>query len=119
MGRCAGSKPDGQRCRGIAGAGNDWCPAHDPGRQEARRRAASRAGRSRPNNELRAVKDRLLGLADDVLAGEVDRADGSSAAQILNTYLRALEIERRTHDMTDLLTRLEAVENRADRLRGA
>ncbi len=119
MGQCAETKANGEPCRGIAGGVGDRCPAHDPARRDARRRASSKAGRTRPNNELRAVKDKLLGLADDVLAGEVDRADGSSAAQILNTYLRALEIERRTTDMTELLTRLEAVEDAADRIRGA
>jgi hypothetical protein len=63
------------------------------------------------------VKDRLLGLADDVLAGSVGRPEAAVAAQIFNAYLRALEIERRTLDMGDLLERLAALEERAETLR--
>ncbi|MDP9477496.1 MAG: hypothetical protein M3R38_17730 [Actinomycetota bacterium] len=118
MGQCSGIKGDGTRCRGIAGAASGLCAAHDPARRDARRRAASRAGRSRPNGELRRVKDRLLGLADDVLAGEVNRADAAVVAQLLNVLLRATEVERRTADLADLTERLGELEERAERLRG-
>ncbi len=116
---CAGITRTGVRCTQSVKPGETFCWNHAPDRAEARRRAASRAGSSKPNREIRVVKDRLLNLADDVLAGEVDRADGSSAAQILNTYLRAVEVERRTSDLSALMERLEALETTADRIRGA
>ncbi len=94
------------------------CAAHDPARAEARRLAASKAGRARPNNELAQIKVKLLGLADDVLAGTVDRADAAVVSQVLNVFLRSVEIQRRTSDLGELMARLEAVEDRADRLRG-
>ncbi len=116
---CSGERRDGMPCTQTVGAGESLCHHHAPGRQDDRRRAASKAGSSKPNRELRRAKDRLLALADDVLAGVVDRGDAAVVAQITNTYLRALEIERRTFDVADLLSRLEALEQRADRLRGA
>lgn len=119
MAVCAGITRSGSRCTQTVGEGVEWCYLHDPLRAEARRRSASRAGRSRPSTEIRAVKDRLLALADDVLSGTVDRADAAVVGQLLNVLLRACEIQRRTLDMGDLLERLEAVEQRADQLRGA
>jgi hypothetical protein len=38
---------NGERCKGIAAAVSDYCPTHDPARAEARKRAASKAARSR------------------------------------------------------------------------
>ncbi|MDP9457030.1 MAG: hypothetical protein M3Q60_14920 [Actinomycetota bacterium] len=65
------------------------------------------------------MKDQLLGLADDVLAGEVARSDAAVTAQVLNVFLRAVEVERRSSDLGELMGRLDELEQRADRLRGA
>ncbi len=116
---CAGITRTGVRCTATVRPGVEWCHNHDPGRAEARRRAASKGGSSKPNREIRAVKDQLLGLADDVLAGAVDRSDAAVVSQVLNVYLRSVEVERRTADLSALLERLEALETTADRLRGA
>lgn len=116
---CAGITRSGSRCSATVGPGQTHCYLHDSSKAEERRRAASRAGKSRPSREIRGVKDRLLSLADDVLAGEADRANAAVAAQIMNVYLRACETERRTSDLGDLLERLEHVEEAASRFRGA
>lgn len=110
MAGCAGIKPDGSRCKGIAGRGSDYCPAHDPARVEARRRSSSKAGKSKPSRDLLETRSQLQELADGVLAGEVDRANASVAGQLLNVKLRTVEVERRLRETEDLEHRLEELE---------
>jgi hypothetical protein len=107
---CPAIKPNGERCRGIVGAGSDYCPAHDPARKDARRRAASKAGRSKPDAGIKGVKDQLQELADRVLSGELERADAAVVSQILNVKLRALELERKWRELGELEDRLRAIE---------
>jgi hypothetical protein len=95
MAQCSAIKPTGGRCERIVGASQGYCYAHDPRRSEERQRAASRAGKSKGNRALRDIKQQLRTLAEDVLAGRVDRADAIAVNQCLNTLLRALEMERK------------------------
>ena len=110
MAGCAGIKPDGSRCNGIAVRGGYYCPAHDPARSEARRRNASKAARSKPNKDILQTRSQLQQLADGVLAGEVDRANASVAGQLLNVKLRTIELERRLLETQELEKRLEELE---------
>lgn len=126
MPRCGGSKPDGSPCERIVPASQRYCYAHDPARAGERRRNASRAGKSRgseASREVRAVKQQLQEIADGVLSGSVDRADGAVAGQLLNVKLRALELERRWHTTDDLAARVgdlrEALEREETRWRNA
>ena len=107
---CPAIKANGERCRGIVGAGSAYCPAHDPAREGARRRAASKAARNKPDAELKGVKDQLQALADRVLSGELQRADAAVVSQVLNVKLRALELERKWRELGELEDRLEALE---------
>ncbi len=116
---CAGIKRDGSRCRATVGPGQTHCYGHDPRRADERSLAASRAGRARPNGEITEIKTDLQAMVDALLSGELDRGTAAVCGQLKNVKLRAVEIQRRTSDMTDLLTRLEAVEQAASRLRGA
>ena len=113
MPRCAGSKQDGTPCERIVGASHTYCFAHDPQQAEKRSRNASKAARSKPSRELRAVKEQLRGLAGDVLAGTVDQHAAAVSARILGIYLRAAEQERRQLEQDEILDRLEALERRA------
>ena len=108
---CPAIKPNGERCKGIVGAGSDYCPAHDPAREGARRRAASKAAKSKPDAEVRGVKDQLQALADRVLSGELARADAAVVSQVLNVKLRALELERKWRELGEIEDRLEALES--------
>ncbi|PLS87759.1 MAG: hypothetical protein CYG60_00225, partial [Actinobacteria bacterium] len=74
-----------------------------------------RAGRARPNGEITEIKTDLQAMVDALLSGELDRGTAAVCGQLINVKLRAVEIQRRTSDMTDLLTRLEAVEQAASR----
>jgi hypothetical protein len=111
MARCAGIKRDGGRCTVIVnGSQTTYCYQHDPKRAEERRRNASRAARSKPSRELVGIKQRLSALADDVLAENVDKGVAAVASQILNVYLRAVSVELKVQEVTELTERLEALE---------
>jgi hypothetical protein len=71
---------------------------------------ASRAGKSKPSQELTGIKQRLWDLADDVLEGRQDKAVATAATQVLNVYLRAISIEMKQKEQLELVGRLEALE---------
>ncbi len=57
-----------------------------------------------------AIKGRLSDLAEDVLAGEVDKGVAAVASQVLNVYLRAVSVELKVKEVTELEGRLEELE---------
>ena len=122
MPRCAGSKPSGEPCKRIVKASQTYCFSHDPARQDERKRNASRAGKSKPNRELAAIKERLSDLADGVIEGDVDKGVAAVASQVLNVYLRAIATELKVKEVTELEARLGALEGllaeRQDRRKG-
>src|SRR5215210_2115539 len=111
MARCAAIKPDGERCKVEAISDADWCWSHHPDYEQARRRRASkggkRGGRGRPQVELANIKERLSGLADDVLEGGVDRSDAAVAGQLLNTVIRAIGMEMKVREVEDIERQVE------------
>ena len=98
MSRCSAITSKGAPCANAPTNGSDYCQAHQPERADARRRAASIAGRSKPGTEIHAVKRQLRKLADDVLSGKVHTGKGSVASQILGIWLKATEIEIRERE---------------------
>jgi hypothetical protein len=114
MALCSGIRVDGGRCRAQAMRNSAYCIGHDPDQAEARRRRASkggkRGGRGRPQTELAAIKRRLSDLADDVLQGRQDKGVAAVASQVLNVYLRAVSVELKAKEQTELIERLEALE---------
>jgi hypothetical protein len=107
---CSAIKENGECCRGIAATGSDYCPAHDPARAEDRRKAASKAAKSRHDPERREIKTLLKNLAAGVLDGSVERGAAAVANQVLNTQLRAIEVERRMREQDELEELLEEAE---------
>jgi hypothetical protein len=63
--RCPAITSKGEPCQGYVHPGKEFCPAHDPARAEARKVAASKAGRVRTHTEFREVKAQLRELAED------------------------------------------------------
>ena len=110
MPRCAGTKPDGSPCERIVGASQSYCYAHDPSNAEKRRRDAVKAGRSTPSSELKEVKGLLKRLTQQVLSGELGTSPAAVVNQLVNTRLRAIELERKWKEIEELEARLEAVE---------
>jgi hypothetical protein len=94
--------------------GYPTCYGHRPDLAAERRRNASkggkRGGRGRPASELAGVRGQLQEMADKVLSGELDRAAAAVAGQLLNVKLRALELERRWRELTELEERIAALE---------
>ena len=119
MPQCAGITRDGARCAVVVGAGKDHCYAHDPDRENERKRNASRGGKSRGARELPDLKRQLKDLAADVLKGDVETGRGAVANQILNTLIRAIEQERKQRELEEMAERLEALEETLKGRRGA
>lgn len=115
MAKCPAITRSGESCKGVVAPGATYCVAHDPARKEERRRNAVRAGRSKPNRELQNIKTRLSGLADQVLDGEVDRANAAVAGQLYNTIIRAVGVELKIREQLDLIERLEELESLIER----
>jgi hypothetical protein len=111
VGVCAGIKRDGTRCSASVAPGAQWCYNHDPARQAERRRNAARGGKAKASGELASIKGRLSELADDVLVGKVDKGAAAVAGQLLNTYIRAVGMEMKVREVTELTERLEALED--------
>jgi hypothetical protein len=116
--RCAGIKRDGGQCTTIVKPPQTHCYQHDPERAGERKRNASRAAKSKPSRELAGIKQRLSDLADDVLAGEVDRAVAAVASQVLNVYLRAVSVELKIREQQDITERLEELETLLEQQKG-
>jgi hypothetical protein len=118
MGFCAAIKPDGVRCKARAMEGSERCFNHHPDHSDERRRNASKGGkhggRGRPARSgaegVQDIKDLLKSLTDDVLSGEVERATAIAANQLLNTALRAIELERKWKELGEIEERLSALE---------
>jgi hypothetical protein len=118
MSRCAGLKPDGSACERIVRSSQMYCFAHDPSKEEARKRNAAKAGASKPNRELANVKTQLQEISDRVLRGELDARKATAAVQALNTLLRGIEIERRVRELEEIEHQLAELEARASQQRG-
>jgi hypothetical protein len=114
MSLCSGIRADGGRCRGVAIGGGGLCYSHDPAHEGDRRRAARkggrRGGRGRPTSELARLRDRFEALADDVLTGRIERADGAVAGQLLNGARSCVRDGLAAREQEELVGRLEALE---------
>ena len=110
MVKCGGSKRNGSPCTATVKPPKAYCWWHDPANAAERRRNASKAGKSKPSRELTGIKARLSGLADDVLAGRTDKGVAAVASQVLNVYLRAVSVEMKVKEVTELEERISVLE---------
>jgi len=114
MSQCVGIKAEGGRCRAQAIADSEWCFNHHPNYEEQRRRRASRGGRrggrGRPGGDLVDLKRDVRKVIDDVLAGKVLQGPGAVALQGFNVLLRASKLELDIREQTELIERMEALE---------
>ena len=114
MAKCSGITQAGTACRGIPIEGSSYCYVHHPDHTDERRRHGSkggkRGGRGRPQTEINAAKERLWQLAEDTLAGDVDKGTAAVVAQVLNVYLKACAVGLDTQERLEILPRLEELE---------
>ena len=108
--QCTAVKRNTERCTLPANGPQGLCWAHDPANAEKRRRGASRGGKARANRELPSIKARLEDLTEQVLSGELPTGPAAVANQLINTRLRAIELERKIKETDELEARLEALE---------
>jgi hypothetical protein len=122
MSQCTSITRGGQRCKGVAIEASGLCYSHSPSHADARKRAArkggQRGGRGRPTTELASIKDRLETLAEDVLAGRIDRSDAAVAGQLLNYALRAVSVGLKAREQEELEARLTEIEEALEKQRG-
>src|SRR5829696_3709718 len=110
MARCTAIKANGERCRLDATGKQDTCWAHSPENSEKRRWRASRGGKAKANRELPAIKTLLEDLTERVLSGELPTGPAAVANQLINTRLRAIEVERKIREAEEIEERLTALE---------
>jgi hypothetical protein len=115
MSQCGAFTRNSRPCKGLVRLGSDYCPAHDPARQEARRVAASKAARTKPGGEIKDLKEQMRTLADDVLAGQVEPKAAAVVTQIVGAYTRLLELERKFKEHEEFEARIAALEERVRR----
>jgi hypothetical protein len=110
MPRCSHTYGDSSQCRRIVSAEQEYCYSHDPSRASERKRNAARGGKAKASGELGRVKARLQTLADMVEEGQMNRADAAVISQIWGCYLRAVSVELKVREATDLIERLGVLE---------
>jgi hypothetical protein len=116
MPQCAAVKRDGERCRVSVEPGAELCWAHDPRNALVRKRITSKAGRSKPSQEIKRLKAQLEDLSENVLEGRVDRGTAAVINQILNTRARLIDIDRRIREQDEVLERIAALEESAEQI---
>jgi len=114
MGKCTAITRGGGRCKGVAMDGSGLCYSHHPDHEQDRRRAArkggKRGGRGRPTSELARLGVRFEELADKVLSGEVERAAGAVAGQLLNGARACVRDGLAAREQEELEARIAALE---------
>jgi hypothetical protein len=119
MAKCTFTKRNGDECRGVAVGPLGGCYQHDLSYELDRKRDAQRngkrGGRGRPNPgtaDLHRLQSRFEALAEQVLAGTVDRADAAVAAQCLNGARSCIAASAKLREIEDFEKRLDALEKR-------
>src|SRR5918995_3386335 len=107
MNRCRGTRRNGERCTQTVEPPNAYCWHHAPERAEERRRAASRAGRSRPSTEVRTIKEEIKSVISEVKAGELDRNDAAVMIQGYRALKDLISLERQVKETDELAAEIE------------
>jgi hypothetical protein len=114
LAKCTGITRTGGRCKGVAIDGSGYCYAHHPDHADDRSRAArkggKRGGRGRPTSELARLQGRFEELAEKVLSGDVERARGAVAGQLLNGARACVRDALSAREQEELVERLETLE---------
>ena len=117
MSRCTAIKGSGERCKGRAIEGSQWCWNHNPDHADERRRhgakGGKRGGRGRPIAELASLRDENADIRRRLLEGELLPNVAAVAVQSINTDIRAVGAAMKAREQEEILERLEALEAQA------
>ena len=109
MRQCSGIRRNGERCTQTVEPPNSYCWHHAPERAEERRRAASKAGRSRPSTEVRTIKEEIKSVISEVKAGELDRNDAAVMIQGYRALKDFIALERQVKETDELAAEIETL----------
>jgi hypothetical protein len=122
LSRCPAIKPNGERCKGRAIEGSEWCWNHNPAHKDAHRRHGSRGGkrggRGRPVAELGALRAENADIRERLLEGKLKPGVAAVAIQSLNCDIRAVSAALKAKEVEELEGRLEALEGALESRRG-
>jgi hypothetical protein len=122
LSRCTAIKASGERCKGRAIEGSEWCWNHNPAHADERRRHGSkggrRGGRGRPITELGSLRDENADIRRRLLEGELLPNVAAVAVQSINTDIRALGATLKAREQEELIERLEELERHLETKRG-
>jgi hypothetical protein len=88
---------------------NACCWHHAPERAAERRRAASKAGRSRPSTEVRTIKEEIKSVISGVKDGELDRNDAAVMIQGYRALKDFIALERGIKVEDELAAEIEVL----------
>jgi len=111
MRQCSGIRRNGERCTQTVEPPNAYCWHHAPERAEERWRAASKAGRSKPNAEVRSLKEEIKAVIADVRGGDLDRNDAAVMIQGYRALKDFIALERGIRVEDELAAELEAIKH--------
>jgi hypothetical protein len=113
---CQGKKSDGSACERLVSPKATFCYSHDPAHAAQRRATASKAGSwTKGVPELASLKRDLRKLAEDVLEGKISTGKGSVVNQVLGTFLKVIEQERRQREQEQLAVELAELKEIVER----
>jgi len=104
---CRATKANGEPCTLPANGPGGFCWAHAPENAEKRRRAASRAARSKGNKEVALLKDEIKAVISEVKAGDLDRNDAAVMIQGYRALKDFIALERQVKETDDLAVEIE------------
>jgi hypothetical protein len=105
----------GNVCGQRVEEGADFCHRHDPARAEERKRAASKAGKSKPLSESAKIRESILALIEEVKAGDVDPKIANCVAVLSNVAIGTLRLDAKLRELENIEGRLRDLEEAAKR----
>ncbi len=105
--QCRATKANGEHCTLPANGPQGLCWAHVPENAEKRRRAASRAARSKGNKEVALLKEEIKGVIAEVRAGEIDRNAAAVMLQGYRTLKDFIVLQRQVKEQDELAADIE------------
>jgi hypothetical protein len=122
LSRCTAIKASGERCKGRAIEGSEWCWNHHPSHADERRRhgarGGKRGGRGRPIAELGTLRDENADIRRRLLEGELLPNVAAVAIQSLNCDIRAVATTLKAKEQEELVERLEGLEEALEQRKG-
>lgn len=105
--QCSATKANGAPCTLPANGPSGFCWAHAPENAEKRRKAASRAARSKGNREVLTLKEEIKGVIASVKDGGLDRNDAAVMIQGYRALKDFIALERQVKETDDLAAEIE------------